>query len=520
MLVAVKRSKPLEAALLGLVAGTVANLGAFHWCLDLMHRYSKLGLLAYLMMLLMCAYQALSMAVWCALLRSRVFTERPAPQTWLLSCASYAALEFFHPIIFPWYLANTQHSRPEVLGLIELTGVSGLSFLLVAVNLGLAGLAGKQWRGLLVALGLLGLNLGFTSVRTDQIEEAMEVAPKLRVGLVQPNDWVGESVGMFRLHRYQRMTQELIESSEEPLGLILWPESAVLTPPPPMRRGDDREEDPATTLLDFPLDMVSLKASPHPPAASFEEEELDRSELLALQRGHQVPLLFGTTVLDTNPEAEGAIPGREPTYNCGVLIDQEGTVLGIAKKVKLLIFGETIPFSDLFPQVYSMVPMASALLAGEEPVVMELGQARLGIMICYEDLLPWFHYDLAQRNPQILLNLTNDAWFGRTGEAEAHLALAKLRSLEGRCYLIRSTTTGVSAYVDPMGREVARVGLDEAGVLNEEVALMDTVTVFERFGDWLAWGCLLLCLAAFIRPRGSRFSFGVPRASNRKSDAQ
>ena len=183
--------------------------------------------------------------------------------------------------------------------------------------------------------------------------------------------------------------------------------------------------------------------------------------------------------------------GAPPLYNCAVLVDSAGAVLGAVEKVKLLMFGETIPGSGVFPGVYKLLPSASCLLSGREAQIITLGQARLGIMICYEDLLPWFHYPLAQKKPQILLNLTNDAWFGRTAEPYCHMALSTLRAVEGRCYLIRSTPSGISVVIDPYGQQIASIPSDQEGSLREEVSLLDVTTGFERWGDTVAWISML-----------------------------
>jgi len=176
------------------------------------------------------------------------------------------------------------------------------------------------------------------------------------------------------------------------------------------------------------------------------------------------------------------------------MIDSTGSVVGIAPKVKLLLFGETIPFSSYFPQVYQILPLASALIPGTEAVVIDYKGARLGMMICYEDLLPDFHFELAKKNPQVLLNLTNDSWFGKTVEPEAHLALSKFRTVEGRTYLVRSTPSGVSCFVDATGEVVGRIGVDEVGTLQHSVPLLDIETGFERFGDSVVWLGLFLVL--------------------------
>ena len=355
-------------------------------------------------------------------------------------------------------------------------------------------------------LGLVGVGVlifsfcwGYSVLRNSQIEQLQKDAPKLSIGLVQPNHWIKQTTPVEALHDYQRLALELVENSEKegkPLDFMMWPESAVRTPAPRYlsSRGPGNEAD----IERLPLDLVQVFPGTTRPAPSLAAERAGRFEILAIQRAHSVPILFGSTLRNWSPEVKGPIPGRPPLYNCGVMIDEEGKVVGVAPKVELLLFGETIPFSEYFPQVYQILPLASALLPGKGPEVFQFRDFRLGIMICYEDLLPWFHYKLAKGRPQVLLNLTNDAWFGKTGEAAAHLALAKLRSVEGRVPLIRSTSSGISAFVDATGRVTGQIGMDQQGVLRRDVALLDVETPFERFGDTVVWLGLLAVLV-FLR---------------------
>jgi apolipoprotein N-acyltransferase len=550
LLLAVSRSSAREAAAIGCFCGTSTNYLAFYWVLELMHQFSKLGPLAYLVMLAMAVYQSLPWALWCLLLRAdgpAVVGPLRGAGALLLSALSWVALEFFHPIIFPWYLANSQHTRPEMTSVISLGGVSLLTLALVVVNLSLARLlvpwSGPQravlwparlpqggrgrsllWLGVLLPPLLL---VGYHQASKGAVEEAMAAAPRLAVGLVQPNEWINQAPSLNGLHDYQRLTEQLVRERAQqglPLDLILWPESAVRTPPTSLLRQPagapasqmlSAEENMRSQALPrYPLDVTTIFPSPQPPASSLaEEQQVGPAELFAIQRGHDVPILFGTTMEDLDPDARGPLEGRAPLYNCAVLIDGAGQVLGAVKKVKLLMFGETIPGSAYYPDIYKLLPSASCLLPGPEPAVLELGQARLGIMICYEDLLPWFHYELAQKRPQILLNLTNDAWFGKTVEPICHLDLAALRAVEGRCYLIRSTPTGVSAVIDPFGRLVAHIPSDQAGTLAHEVELLDITTGFERFGDSVAW-LSLLYLVGF-----GAFWWGGGRLHRRRPEA-
>lgn len=512
-----------EAMGLGLFAGTLSNILSFYWVLALIQNFSNLGPFAYVCVVLMAAYQGIPWALWCGLLRFRAPKMRdPLRAIWSLVMAvlSWVSLEYFYPIIFPYYLANTQHRIPAVTSLVELGGVSLLTTVMLTVNLAVARLlVGEQredsptlWPQtgmrrapalqLLLVTSLVVLTLAWHAGASSRLNKAMARAPKFSIGLVQPNEWIGDRSPLDALATYQNLTKQLVEESQRkatPLDLVLWPESAVRTPHPMIERlllsGEPRVE-LAEPFSRYPLDVHRILPSQTPAGASAQvEQSLPWEDRFAVQRATSVPLLFGATLEDQTPGALGPFKGRPPLYNCGVLVDGTGVVAGVAPKVKLLMFGETIPGAGLFPQIYSLLPSSSALLAGQSPKVLSLGSARLGVMICYEDLLPWFHYDLAQGRPQILLNLTNDAWFGKTVEPECHLALATLRAVEGRCYLVRSTPSGVSCVIDPYGQVVASIPSDQAGVLQREVALLDVPTGFKVWGNIVAWMSLAVGLA-------------------------
>lgn len=528
LLLAIDGCAPKHAAMLGLLSGTVANYGAFYWVTELIDQFSKLGPLRFVIMGIMAVTQGVPLLLWALLLRRRSYLHRGGGLkafALVVTAWSLPAIEYFYPIIFPWYLANTQHSQPALTGVVDLGGCALLSLAIVTVNLALARLllsaseaapgqplwpcpAGAGGKGLAALLAVLvpALCWGYSFARNRQIRALQEQAPKLRIGLVQPDHWINDAGPLETLHDYQVMSLKLVEEAQaagKPLDLLMWPESAVRTQAPRFlsKRGPSNDNE----AVRLPMDLVQVFRGYSRPA---DELELERGvpgwELLSIQRGHQVPVLFGSTLQDCSPGARGPMPNIPPLYNCGVLIDSEGKVVGIAPKVKLLLFGETIPGSGLFPQVYDILPLASALLPGKKPTLIDFGKAKIGMMICYEDLLPWFHYELAQDHPNVLLNLTNDAWFGKTAEAPSHLALAKLRAVEGRVPLVRSTSTGISAFVDATGEVTAEIGMDKRAAISHEVALLDVQTLFERWGDWVAWlGLVLLAVHLVL---GRRFA--------------
>ena len=113
---------------------------------------------------------------------------------------------------------------------------------------------------------------------------------------------------------------------------------------------------------------------------------------------------------------------------------------------------------------------------------------------CYEDILPDFSYDLIQKRPELLVNLTNDGWFGQTAEPATHLALAQARAIEARVYMVRATCTGISAFIDPLGRTVQVSERDQVQALAQEISWMPGGSLFGAIGSSFSWACVVLSI--------------------------
>jgi apolipoprotein N-acyltransferase len=166
-----------------------------------------------------------------------------------------------------------------------------------------------------------------------------------------------------------------------------------------------------------------------------------------------VPTIFGAVLFRTDPD-------RERWFNTAIATNAKGEVTGRYDKQYLLAFGEYLPFGDDFPIMYKWSPHSGRFSKGTsfEPVELDVKgvKHKVSVLICYEDILPSFTNKMvAYADPELLVNITNDAWFGDTTEPWEHLALAKFRAIEHRRFLIRSTNSGVSAIIDPMGGVVS-----------------------------------------------------------------
>lgn len=257
----------------------------------------------------------------------------------------------------------------------------------------------------------------------------------------------------------------------------------------------------------IPTDVRWFYRSPHalpkgmdPGEIYAAERDLPWGDRTSLQRGFKAPLLFGAILRE--PSADG---GEGRVFNTALLVDERGRVQGRYDKNYLLVFGEYIPGGETFPQFYEWLPEASHFTAGQTVESFEFRDHRIGVMICYEDILPRFTRRLSGKGSEFMVNVTNDAWFGKTAEPYLHLDLALARTIENRQWLARATNTGVSAFVDAAGRLRGQTSLEGEEYLIDDVPMLQMATVYQAVGDAFGWGCVLFSIAALaLRGRTRR----------------
>jgi apolipoprotein N-acyltransferase len=188
-------------------------------------------------------------------------------------------------------------------------------------------------------------------------------------------------------------------------------------------------------------------------------------------------------------------------FNSALMADREGKITGRYDKQYLLAFGEYLPLGDRFPILYEWSPNSSRFSPGTSFEPLSYEGHDIATFICYEDIVPSFVNKLMHHGePELMVNMTNDAWFGDSTEPWEHMALAKLRSVEQRRYLVRSTNSGVSGFVDPVGRLTQRTETFEQAAISENVAWLKLPTLYRFWGEtpwWLVSGAIFLM--AFIR---------------------
>ncbi len=188
--------------------------------------------------------------------------------------------------------------------------------------------------------------------------------------------------------------------------------------------------------------------------------------------------------------------------NSAYLLRPDGAVAGRYDKVHLVPYGEYVPLRRLFPFIGKLVAGVGDFRPGKgfDPLVSD--GRRLGVLICYEAIFPEAARDYKRNRADLLVNITNDAWFGRTSAPYQHLSMTVFRAIENRLYLVRAANTGISAVIDPTGKILSRTGVFERTVLKGEVKFIDEKTFYAAYGDLFVYLCgIVLILYYFIQKK-------------------
>lgn len=448
-----------HALALGLCFGTLVQLGGTSWLVPTLRDFSGLPLWAcVLAFALLSVYQGgqLALFVW---LCDRV--KRAGRSLLAFAPLCFGAAELVYPMLFPSPFGASLHAQPVLFQLAELGGPTLVSMLLVSINgaafgalLFLFGRGPLPRRVLLVtALATAGA-LGYGVVRMRQIDARIARAPKLTLGLVQANlgSWQKREQRAEGRRRHLAQSKAL-EHGAQP-DLLVWPETAL------------------HYLVPVPVKSLSPWLGP-----------LSTPVLLGAL-GHRVQ------------------DGRAELYNSAFLAAAGGRVLGRADKQRLVPFAEYMPLGDRVPQLYELSRGSGQFTPGPASPTLSFRGHRIAVLICYEDVLANYVREVVRHtDPHLLVDISNDSWFGESREPRIHLALSKLRAVEHRRFLARAGNVGVSAVVDPAGRVTARIPPFTRANLVAEVALLAGQTPYAHLGNWIGWLALLVTVWACVRPK-------------------
>jgi apolipoprotein N-acyltransferase len=456
--------------LIGQVTGTLQGFWVLFWVADVLHRFGGASMptalaltfaLAVAFGLFLGAFGALQAHLGLAF----------GARSLLLAPFLFVTCEFLREHLlfgFPWCLLGySQVDFPEFVQISAFTAVHGVSFLLASASAGLA--------HALLTTSVFERRLGFTlpavlisiamAYGHGRLQQPLPGDPAFAVGVIQasiPQDQKWETALLqANLEEHLALSRDAVERDAR---FLVWPESAVA----------------------YELDLY--------PEVLKQITDFTSAESVFLMTG--------------NDDRERDPTGRVRSYVGAKLISPVGGISMRYHKMRLVPFGEYLPVpsavSSILP-IGRLVESVSDFTPGQAAVTGEVLGVPVGAFICYEAIFPSLVRLFPINGAQVLFNLTNDGWYGTSAAPYQHYAMARFRAVENHRFLVRAANTGISAIIDPFGRELARTALMEKRALVGDVRAISELTFYARFGDVFAWTvtavAALGALAAwFLRP--------------------
>ncbi len=440
----------------GLLAGLVAATGRTYWISETLQLYGHLPpVLAHLTTALLIAYIALYSAVFLALCTKLDFTS---PFFAWAAAAIWTLLEWVQNWMlsgFPWQLLGySQYLNLPFVQFSSISGIYGLSFVLVLFNAGLAQALHfrRPWPYLALPLLLTGLIHLWGYQRLQALDQ--EETPTIDIGVVQGNISQDRKWNVNRLQwttqHYVDLSRRLVAANSAPPDLIIFPETA----------------------LPYYFNEPFYKNY--------------RQPIEQLAQDLQIPLLVGSL--------QGSLGGEKPVYNRAFLLDTQGQVSAYADKVHLVPFGEFLPFPSIFQYLEGLTAESGEFTHGtaHRTISLPSREVELGVFICYESIFPEIARELAQQGVDFLVNTTNDAWFGHTAAPYQHFAMSVVRAVETGRAVVRAANTGISGVIAPNGRIEYATELFATTTFIHPVPLRREQTFYTRYGNLLLIACALL----------------------------
>lgn len=476
------------------VGGFVFWLLAVHW-IRLPHPLNYLAWLA------LTAYLGLYLPTFVAL--ARVGVHRLRLPLWLVAPVAWTGLDWLRARLFTGFLmgslAHTQVKQTPVIQIADLAGEYGVTFVILLVagclTQSLLNYDSRPVRLRCYPLVLAAISVGAVLIygtvifmKQHSLVRQLDARPGPRIALIQGDtraDWKHDPDRQQRImDEHVRLSLEAVRQSREQDGrevdLVIWPETS------------------------FRVTLITVEAGYTPPPERVPAANLTAAQdyLKLLTRDLGTAVLVGIDRVHVFPDAQGEFDYDE--FNSSVLVDAEGNVVGTYDKMHRVPFGEYIPFADWFPVLYRLTPLTGGIDAGRSPAGLELDGVLYSPNICYESAVPHLiRQHVARREgsdmPDVLVNLTNDAWYWGSSELDMHLACGVFRAIEMRMPLVIAANGGLSAHIDRLGR-VQQVSprLRTATLLVDLDESYHSGSFYADTGDWLAGGCMVCCLVLGI----------------------
>ncbi len=482
-----------QGAWLGYACGFVWYLGNCYWVYQTMYLYGGLAKpIAAGILILFCLYLGLYHALFATLLvafrRSRLGTQGAL----LLAPFAWVAVELARARItgFPWdQLGITQVDNRLLTRLAPLAGVYGISFVIAAVNaLWLVRIRMRERRHTRTALTATGVLIVVVYLFTlRRLEMPLNSPTTATATLVQHNLGVGTEANSTH-ESVPQLTNSFV-------GLSLHPGRTICngTPELSSTRCAHYFDEPRANPDGSPaLPRTDLIVWPESPANFEERDPAFRQSIASLAYTEHTPVIVGDLGVDTDSVQKRGYR----LYNSASVVSADGIFLGRYDKVHLVPFGEYVPFKQLFFFAGDLMGEVGSFDAGTHRSVFHTGGHTYGIFICYESVFADEVRQFVRNGADVLVNISNDGWYGDTSAAWEHLAMVRMRAIENHRWILRSTNTGVTAAINPYGRVTASMPRHIRSSVDVAFGFENDITFYTAHGDLFAYGCALVTTLA------------------------
>ena len=480
--------KPWAAFRCAYLCGFLFFAGTLYWFFNITRWFSYIAALGVLLLFL---YLALYFGIF-GLSYSLFSRRKPLFKLFLLP-STWVVLEFIRAYLFTGFdwasLGQSQYRNLPLIQVADITGMFGVSFIVVMVNVLLKEFitarfirkAPEDQKGLFVLMSATAVTvavvLGYGTLCLLSSRNPGQTTPRLSVAVIQPNisqemKW-RESAKVLIVEKHIALSEQAAAHGPD---LIIWPETSY-------------------------------------PGCLWGERRLF-TQVQELVRRINIPILLGSVIKE----------GKD-YYNAAILLSKDADVIEIYRKVHLVPFGEFIPLRRFLPFLSEALDIGD-FTRGTKKVVFPSSlenkeEGLFSVLICFEDTVARLSRGFVGEGAQLLVNITNDAWFGNTKAPFMHLQSAVFRAVENRRGLVRAANTGVSCFIDQSGRIVSYVegrSLDKkektyiSGYAMAEMVFSEKETFYTKFGDVFAifcFGCILVGIIGII---GRKKESGVPPA--------
>jgi apolipoprotein N-acyltransferase len=465
-----QRLPPRRALILGLLCGGVYFSGTLYWLVQTMTTFGQLPTAGAIFAGgMLVAYLSLFPAAFAGIL-ARVHA-RFGTRALLLAPSIWVTTELGRQYVwdgFPWTLLG--YSQVTVLPIVQIAsivGVYGVSALLALVATSAAFLlvqrSASAWRVAAATVALVAAIAIWGEIRLRSSTLLSHGAP-VRVAALQGNipqdeKWDPAHRGPIT-ERYLAMSRQALAQGAT---FIMWPESAMPLP--------------------------------------FEQDLIGGATIRRLAVETHATFLVGSDQVEPIKPAAPGEKAEKRYYNAAFLVKPDGTVGAVYRKMHLVPFGEYVPLQSILffaGPIIGAVADFSPFTPGTLPVLLPVGDHVASTAICYEVIYPDLIRRFVRDGSELLTTITNDAWYGTSSAAYQHWEQASMRAIEEGRYLARAANTGISGFVDPYGRVLARTPLFEQDVVVQDVRFLKDRTIYSRIGDLVAWLSLVITAAALL----------------------